>query len=119
MKSFASSTLPSSISICHTGAPASTVVPLPTNSASNFSASGLRPSAHACRARAIAKDPGLLDAFNKRKAEDPDFAADQRAMLNWFYQHTPYWDDYKDVYPVGKIFDAKQLKKLLKSTEEV
>lgn len=67
----------------------------------------------------IAKDPALLDSLNARKEADPEFAKNPFAQLNWFYQHTPYWDQTKDIYPVGKIFDGRLLKKILKSTEEV
>jgi hypothetical protein len=67
----------------------------------------------------IARDDDLRREFEERKQNDADFAANPRWMLNWFYQHTPYWDRRKDVYPVGKIMDAKTLNALRESSEEV
>jgi hypothetical protein len=55
------------------------------------------------------KDPNLKAEFEKKKADDPKFAASSWDMLNWFYSKTPYWDQKKDVYPVGKIFDRRLL----------
>ena len=37
-------------------------------------------------------------------------AGKQWQMLNWFYMQTPYWDDRKDVYPVGKIYSRDVLR---------
>lgn len=53
----------------------------------------------------LAEDPELKARFEKKLAEDEDFARSQWYMLNWFYSKTPYWDWKKDKYPVGKIFD--------------
>lgn len=52
----------------------------------------------------FAENPGLKAEFEKKKADDPQFAKNPNAMLNWFYSKTPYWDKRKDIYPVGKIF---------------
>ena len=60
----------------------------------------------------LADDPELRRAFEKEIESDEAFAADPQAILNWFYMHTPYWDEDKDLYPVGKIFDAGTLKSL-------
>ena len=60
----------------------------------------------------LAKDEALGAAFEEKKKGDPEFAADPRAILNWFYQHSPYWDEQKDVYPVGKIYGGDALKSL-------
>jgi len=57
-------------------------------------------------------DPGLREEFEKVKDERKGFAEDPWAQLNWFYQHSPYWDDRINVYPVGKIFDAAILRDL-------
>ena len=51
----------------------------------------------------LENDPALAEEFEKRKAEDPEFAGNPRAVLNWFYSKTPYWDSRKDVYPVGRL----------------
>lgn len=53
----------------------------------------------------IEENPVLLEEFNTRKAEDEEFAKSQWLQLNWFYSKTPYWDDQKDIYPVGRILD--------------
>ncbi len=57
-------------------------------------------------------DPDLQAEFEQKKADDPDFAKSQWGMLNWFYSKTPYWDDTKNLYPVGKIIERKDLEQL-------
>lgn len=53
----------------------------------------------------LEKDETVRKKFEEKKASDPEFAKHPGWIINWFYQHTPYWDDRKDVYPVGKIVD--------------
>jgi len=53
----------------------------------------------------LAADPALAAEFAARKAADPAFAADQEAMLNWFFQRSPWWDRRVNAYPVGRILD--------------
>ena len=53
-----------------------------------------------------------LIEFEKKKAEDPEFTKSIWGMTNWFYMKTKYWDDRKDVYPIGKIFDLRVLNQL-------
>lgn len=60
----------------------------------------------------IAKDPSLLTELNKKKEEDPKFAKSPQSILNWFYSRTPYWDERRNVYPVGKIVDRAVVEKL-------
>ncbi|MFC1733674.1 M14 family metallopeptidase [candidate division KSB1 bacterium] len=60
----------------------------------------------------LAEDPELLEEFELKKMEDPEFAGNFWSILLWFYSKTPYWDERKDVYPVGKIFDRKVLDSL-------
>jgi len=62
----------------------------------------------------LASDEGMRKEFEEKRM-DPEFAGDSRAILNWFYERTPYWDEYKDVYPVGKIHRAAELRSLLDS----
>jgi hypothetical protein len=51
----------------------------------------------------LAKDPKLQDEFNRRLL-DPEFARSPRARLNFFYEHSPYYQVQKvGVYPVGRI----------------
>jgi murein tripeptide amidase MpaA len=60
----------------------------------------------------LAKDDSLRVRFEAKKAADPEFAKQPRSIINWFYQQTPYWDDRKDVYPVGMVFDRKVIEYL-------
>jgi murein tripeptide amidase MpaA len=60
----------------------------------------------------LSSDPDLKKEFEEKKAGDAEFASDPRAILNWFYRHTPYWDDRMDVYPIGKIMDRAALESL-------
>jgi len=52
--------------------------------------------------RMLERDPALMEAFESKLAEDPDFAADPRARLQWFYERTPYFDARWRLYPVGR-----------------
>lgn len=47
--------------------------------------------------------PGLKEAFEAKKTENADFAANDWAQLNWFYSQTPWWDSHFMVYPVARI----------------
>jgi hypothetical protein len=60
----------------------------------------------------LANDEALRRDFETKKNDDPEFAKNPRAILNWFYQHTPYWDDRINIYPVGKIFERDQVNAL-------
>jgi len=51
----------------------------------------------------MAKDPKLKQEFESKVAGDPKFAADPDARLNFFYKHSPWWDPYRDRYPVGRL----------------
>jgi len=50
-------------------------------------------------------NPALKNEFEHKKEVDKEFAKNPNAILNWFYSKSPYWDNRKDVYPVGKILD--------------
>jgi len=60
----------------------------------------------------MAKNPSLKTAFEQKLHDDPAFAADSYARLNWFYQRSP-WYAAQGVgqYPVLRL-DAAQLKAL-------
>jgi len=58
----------------------------------------------------LAADPALRAAFEQRR-EDPDFAGDPRAILRFFYQRTPWFDDALNRYPVLRL-DAAALERL-------
>lgn len=57
----------------------------------------------------ITKDPALMRELDRKKADDPDFARNPGAILNWFYSKTPYWDSRINVYPVGKVMNSSTL----------
>jgi hypothetical protein len=57
----------------------------------------------------IAEDPNLLEEFEAWKKENPEAGKNQLAQTMWFFERTPYWDQKKDIYPVGKIYDNQTL----------
>jgi len=52
--------------------------------------------------RMLAEQPALRAEFEKKLAEDPAFARDASARLDWLYRRTPYFDDRHLLYPVGR-----------------
>jgi Zinc carboxypeptidase len=54
----------------------------------------------------LSKNPALAAEFKQRLAEDPKFAADPDARLEFFYRHHPSWDDHYRLYPIFRV-DAK------------
>lgn len=50
----------------------------------------------------LASDPALKATFDKRLAEDAEFAKDANARLAWFYERSPYYDVRYLLYPVGR-----------------
>jgi Zinc carboxypeptidase len=57
-------------------------------------------------ARAIlAKDPKAAAAFNRKLAEDPEFAASPQARFDFFYRLSPAWDERLNLYPVYRVAD--------------
>ncbi|MBN3036034.1 MAG: M14 family metallopeptidase [Bacteroidales bacterium] len=57
----------------------------------------------------LAENPELREEFDRLRKENPVFASQQWLQLNWFYQRTPWWDEVKDIYPVGRIMDREIL----------
>lgn len=55
----------------------------------------------------IARDPSLLDEFNAFNATLPDSPMRMWAQYEWFHSRTPYYDNRKNVYPVGRLFLSK------------
>jgi len=49
------------------------------------------------------RDPALKAEFDQKVASDPKFAANAYARLNWWYQHSPWWDQRIGLYPVGRL----------------
>ncbi len=52
-------------------------------------------------AQNMLKDESLRKEFEKKKQEDAKFAADARAIYDWFYRKSPYADHRYLLYPVG------------------
>jgi hypothetical protein len=50
----------------------------------------------------LAADPALVAEFETKLAADPEFAADPRARLDFFYRRTPYYDERALLYPVAR-----------------
>ena len=51
----------------------------------------------------IAENPALRKEYEKAVQENPQLYNNQWTKLFWFFALTPYWDQQKDVYPVGKL----------------
>lgn len=56
----------------------------------------------------LANNSELKAEYEEKKANDEVFAKSQWLQMNWFYQHTPYWDQRINRYPVGIIFNKLQ-----------
>lgn len=50
-------------------------------------------------------DKDLKERFENKLSSDAEFASNPRAILNWFYEQTPYVDQKHNIYPVGKIMN--------------
>ncbi|MFC2152283.1 M14 family metallopeptidase [Bacteroidota bacterium] len=51
----------------------------------------------------IKEKPELLDQYRQAVEDNPQIYNNQWVKLFWFYALTPYWDQQKDIYPVGKL----------------
>jgi len=60
----------------------------------------------------LAGDAALKKEFEAKKAGDSTFAANPQQILNWFYTKSPYIDQRKNIYPVGRIMEREQLNAL-------
>ncbi|NOX89250.1 MAG: M14 family metallopeptidase, partial [Calditrichaeota bacterium] len=60
----------------------------------------------------LKENPQLKNEFRRKLQSDSAFAKNPRAVLQWFYRKSPYWDRFKDVYPVGRIFNHKIVENL-------
>lgn len=52
----------------------------------------------------LQSDESLRGEFETWLSENPDKADNARARLQFFYQRSPYWDENKDLYPIGRYF---------------
>ncbi|HVP10657.1 MAG TPA: peptidase M14, partial [Phycisphaerae bacterium] len=57
----------------------------------------------------LAADPKLREEFETRVAKDKDFAGSPHDRLDFFYKRSPYYERWKDVYPVGRIIKPLSL----------
>lgn len=55
----------------------------------------------------LAADPALKLEFEKRLAEDQDFAASPSRRLSFFYERSPFYDDRHLLYPVGRELETQ------------
>jgi len=51
----------------------------------------------------IKENPQLKIEFDKAVQENPELYNNQWSKVFWFFKRTPYWDQQKNVYPVGKL----------------
>jgi hypothetical protein len=51
----------------------------------------------------LAKDEKLRQEFERRVANEPQFAASVRERLRFFYERSPYYDPLMNLYPVGRV----------------
>ncbi|MBI2678010.1 MAG: peptidase M14 [Candidatus Koribacter versatilis] len=51
----------------------------------------------------MAKDPKLKAEFEQKVASDKEFAGNSYGRLNWWFQHSPWWDARQGRYPVGRV----------------
>ena len=54
-------------------------------------------------AEMLQKDPKLKEEFDTKVKADTAFAHAPYQRLNFFYQHSPYWDKSLNVYPVARL----------------
>ncbi len=57
----------------------------------------------------LEKDPNLMQEFELKLTSDSTFARDAFARLNFFYQHSPYWDDRVNLYPIARLMQETPL----------
>ncbi len=51
----------------------------------------------------LARDSALKRSFEEKLKSDTAFAGRPRARLQFFYQHSPYWDSQMNLYPVARL----------------
>ena len=57
----------------------------------------------------LAKDPALKTEFESKLRSDTAFAHSPYARLNFFYKHSPYWDQTLNVYPIARLMKNVEL----------
>jgi len=58
----------------------------------------------------IKENPSLKDEYEQVLKDNPQIYNNQWAKLFWFYERTPYWDQLKNIYPIGKIENLENIK---------
>lgn len=53
----------------------------------------------------LAQDPSLRIGLDKALEEDPSMKDNPGAILNWFYERTPYYDQKHNLYPIGRLHE--------------
>jgi len=57
----------------------------------------------------LKQNPDVKEALDKKKSEDPEFAKNGRAQLDFIYKRSPYYEYGHMLYPVGKYFGEGEL----------
>jgi hypothetical protein len=57
----------------------------------------------------LANDSTLKQEFESKLKSDTTFAKNPFARLNFFYQHSPYWDKQVNLYPVARLIKDVRL----------
>jgi predicted metal-dependent phosphoesterase TrpH len=60
----------------------------------------------------LTETPGLKEEFDKWKADNPEAVKSQWSQLEWFYFRSPWADQKRNMYPVGRIMERKELEKI-------
>jgi hypothetical protein len=58
----------------------------------------------------LQENPELKAEFEHKRSEDTGFASNPMQILYWFYDRSPYADEKKMMYPIGKIMDENSLR---------
>jgi hypothetical protein len=61
----------------------------------------------------LARDAALKAEFEKKLAEDSEFAADARARLQFLYRRSKYWDTSHQRYPVVRVMSEEAFERLV------
>lgn len=57
----------------------------------------------------LEKDQNLKQEFETKLNTDTTFAKSPSVRLNFFYQHSPWWDQNVNLYPVARLINPVQL----------
>jgi len=63
-------------------------------------------------ARMWRADSRLRAEFRKRLRSEPSFAADPTRQMQFFYEHSPYFESGKNLYPILRVGDARTFTRL-------